>query len=96
MAKTGQIVTDRKTMRELVKFMEDAVREGLTRKEINSQVDLILDVAARGRLDKSLKEIRKGKVIRFKDPQSLLKVLHSSYCDLIELGKGIALPSSAR
>jgi hypothetical protein len=78
MAKTEQIVTDRKTMKELVEFMEEAVREGLTKEEITSQVDLLLDAAARGRLEKSLKEVRKGKVKRFKDPQALLKALHSS------------------
>lgn len=77
MAKTEQIVTDRKTMKELVEFMEEAVREGLTKGEINSQVDLLLDQAARGRLEKSLKEVRKGKLKRFRDPQALLKVLHS-------------------
>jgi regulatory protein YycI of two-component signal transduction system YycFG len=77
MAKTEQIVTDRKTMKELVEFMEEAVREGLTKDEINSQVDLLLDQAARVRLEKSLKEIRKGKVKRFRDPRALLKALHS-------------------
>lgn len=56
MSKTEQIVTDRKTMKELVEFMEQAVRAGLTKEEINSQVNLLLDQAARGRLDKSLKE----------------------------------------
>jgi hypothetical protein len=78
MAKTEQIVTDRKTMKELVEFMEEAVREGLTKEEINSQIDLLLDQNGRGRLEKSLKEIRKGKVKRFKNPQDPLKVLHSS------------------
>ena len=58
--------------------MEEAVREGLTKEEITSQVDLLLDQAARGRLEKSLKEIRKGKVKRFRDPHELLKALHDS------------------
>lgn len=35
MAKVQQIVTDRKTVRGLVEFMEEAVREGLTKEEIN-------------------------------------------------------------
>ena len=61
MAKTEQIVTDRKTMKELVEFMDEAVREGLTKEEITSQIDLLLDEATRGRLDKSLREARKGK-----------------------------------
>jgi hypothetical protein len=78
MSNTEQIVTDRKTMKELVEFMEIAVREGLTKEEINSQVDLLLDQAALGNLEKSLKEIRRGKARRFKDPQELLKALHRS------------------
>lgn len=78
MAKAEQIVTDRKTMKELVDFMEEAVKEGLTKKEIASQVDLLLDEAAKGRLERSLEEVRKGKVRRFRDPEALLKALHSS------------------
>lgn len=65
-------------MKELVEFMEEAVREGLSREEITSQVDLLLDDAARGRLDQSLKEARKGRLGRYKDPQTLLKALHNS------------------
>jgi hypothetical protein len=76
MAKAEQIVTDRKTMRELVVFMEEAVREGLTKEEIASQVDLMLDAAAKGRLEKSLSEARSGKVKRFKNKEDLLAALH--------------------
>ena len=76
MAKTEQIVTDRKTMRELVEFMEEAVKEGLTREEIASQVDLMLDVPARRRLEKSLKEARTGKVRRFKNAKEMIASLH--------------------
>jgi hypothetical protein len=78
MAKSEQIVTDRKTMKELVAFMEDAVKEGLSRDEIASQVDLLLDEAARGRLDKSLREARAGKVRHFRTKGELLAALHKS------------------
>ena len=78
MAKLEQIVTNRKTMKEIVEFMEEAVREGLSTEEINSQVDLLLDATARGQLEKSLKEARSGKLKRFKNPQALLKALHES------------------
>ncbi len=74
-AKT-EIVTDRKTMRELVEFMEEAVREGLTKEEIASQVDLMLDAAARGKLERSLKEARGGKVRRFKNADEMIATLH--------------------
>jgi len=78
MARPEQIVTDRKTMKELVAFMEDAVKEGLTRDEIASQVDLLLDEAARGRLEKSLKEARSGKVQHFRTKDELFASLHKS------------------
>lgn len=71
-------MTDRKTLKELVEFMEEAVRQGLTKDEISSQVDLIVDEAAKGRLEKSLKEARRGKVKRFGNPEELLKALHRS------------------
>jgi len=76
--KSEQIVTDRKTMKELVAFMEDAVKEGLSRDEIASQVDLLLDEAARGRLDKSLREARAGKVRHFRTKDELFAALHKS------------------
>ena len=75
MARAEQIVTDRKTMREMVVFMEEAVREGLTREEITSQIDLMLDEAARRRLERSLKEARGGKVKHFKNKDELLRAL---------------------
>lgn len=78
MARTEQIVTDRKTMRELVAFMEEAVREGLTKEEITSQIDLMLDKPAKSRLDRSLKEARGGKVVHFKKKEELLAALHRS------------------
>ncbi len=77
MAKAEQIVTDRKTMKELVGFMEEAVREGLTKEEIASQIDLMLDKAARKRLDRSLEEVRLGRVKRFRNPKELLDDLGS-------------------
>ena len=78
MARAEQIVTDRKTLRELIVFMEEAVKEGLTRDEIASQIDLLLDEAARGRLEKSLKEMRGGRVRHFKNKEELLTALHRS------------------
>lgn len=79
MAKTEQIVTNRKTMKELVAFMEEALKEGLTKEEITSQIDLMLDDAARGSLEHSLKEAWAGKVLHFKSKDELLDALHSSH-----------------
>ena len=77
MAKVQEIVTDRKTVRELVEFMEEAVREGLTKEEITNQVDLMLDEAAQKRLRRSREEVRARKVKHFKNPKDLLDDLHS-------------------
>jgi hypothetical protein len=75
MAGADQIVTDRKTIREMVVFIEEAVKEGLTREEITSQIDLMLDKATRRRLERSLKEARSGKVKHFKNKDELLRAL---------------------
>jgi plasmid rolling circle replication initiator protein Rep len=79
MAKTEQIVTDRKTMKELVGFMEEALREGLTKEEVTSQIDLMLDDVAKRRLERSLKEARDGKILHFKNKDELLNALHKTH-----------------
>jgi hypothetical protein len=78
MAKPEQIVTDRKTMKELVAFMEDAAKEGLSRDKIASQVDLLLDEAARGRLDKSLRELASERSDTSGPKDELFAALHKS------------------
>ncbi len=78
MVRAEQVVTDRKTMRELVEFMEEALREGLTKEEVTSQIDLMLDDAAKKRLERSLKEARAGKIVHFKNKDELLDSLHGS------------------
>lgn len=77
MAKAEQIVTDRKTLKQLVDFMEEAVKEGLTKDEIASQIDLLLDKAAQERLKQSTRDIRAGRVKHFKNPKELIESLHS-------------------
>jgi hypothetical protein len=78
MAKAEQIVTDRKTLKELVEFMEEAVREGLTKREIESQIDLLLDKDAEKRLRQSLRDLKAGRFRRFKSAEELLENLHRS------------------
>lgn len=77
MARAEQIVTDRKTMREILEFMEEAVREGLNREEIMSQIDLILDKDAKLRIRQSEKEIGQGKGRRFKTAKEAIAWLRS-------------------
>ena len=77
MTKTEEIVIDRKTMREIIEFMEDAVKEGLSRDEIMSQIDLILDKEAQKRIEQSEKDIKEHRVKRFKTAEESLEDLHS-------------------
>ena len=77
MTKTEEIVIDKKTMREIIEFMEEAVKEGLSRDEIVSQIDLILDKEARKKIEQSEKDIKEHCVKRFKTAEELLEDLHS-------------------
>ena len=62
----------------MVEFMEEAIKEGLTKEEIASQVDLMLDKAAQKRLKQGLKEVKEGRVRRFKTAEDLIKDLHAA------------------
>ena len=70
MGKAEPIITDRKKMKEILEFMEEAVKEGLSKEEIMSQVDLMLDKEAQKRIKQSEKEIKQGKVKRFECKRS--------------------------
>lgn len=78
MAGAEHVLVDRKTIREIVEFMENAVKEGLTKEEIMSQIDLMLDKDAQKRIRRSEKDIRAGRVKHFKTAKDLLADLHSS------------------
>ncbi|MBI2126216.1 MAG: hypothetical protein HYU02_02740 [Thaumarchaeota archaeon] len=78
MARAEQITTDRKTMREILRFMEEAVKEGLNRKEIMSQIDLMLDMSAQRHIRQSEREIRQGKAKSFKSTGEAIEWLHSA------------------
>jgi len=77
MAKAEQIITDRKKMKEILEFMEEAVKEGLSKEEIMSQIDLMLDKEAQKRIKQSEKEIKQGKGKRFKSAKEAISWLRS-------------------
>lgn len=77
MTKAEEIVIDRKTMREIIEFMEEAVKEGLSRDEIMSQIDLIIDKEAQKRIEQSERDIKEHRVKRFKTAEELLEDLRS-------------------
>lgn len=65
-------------MREIIGFMEQAVKEGLTKEEIMSQIDFMLDKDALKRLEQAQKDVKEGKVKHFKNAENLLAELHAS------------------
>ena len=77
MAKAEQIITDRKKMKKILGFMEEAVKEGLSKKEIMSQIDLMLDKGTQKRIKQSEKDVKEGKAKRFKSAKEAIAWLHS-------------------
>ena len=77
MTRAEQIITDRKKMKEILEFMEEAVKEGLSKEEIMSQIDLMLDKEAQKRIKQSEKEIKQGKAKRFKSAKEAISWLRS-------------------
>ncbi|MGH9922945.1 MAG: hypothetical protein ACRD38_09350 [Nitrososphaerales archaeon] len=76
MVKAEQIITDRKKLKEIIEFMEEALKEGLSKEEIMSQIDLMLDKEAQKRIKQSIKEIKQGKAKRFKSSRQAISWLH--------------------
>ena len=76
MVKPEQIITNRKKLKEIIEFMEEALKEGLSREEIMSQIDLMLDKEAQKRIKQSIKEIKQGKAKRFKSLKRAISWLH--------------------
>jgi len=77
MAGVQQVVTDRKTMKEILRFMEEAAKEGMNRKEIMSQIDLMLNGRAQGRIRQGQREISQGKGKSFSKVGEGIEWLHS-------------------
>ena len=76
MVKAEQIIIDKKKMREIIEFMQEAVKEGLSPEEIMSQIDIMLDKDAQKRIKQSEREIKQGKVKRFKSSKQAISWLH--------------------
>ena len=77
MAETEVIAPDRKTMRKILRSMEEAVREDLSENKSLSQIDLILDKKAQKPLRQSEKDLREERTKPFKTAKALLADLPS-------------------
>lgn len=76
MVKAEQIIIDKKKMREIIEFMQEAVKEGLSPEEIMSQIDIMLDKDAQERIKQREREIKQGKAKRFKSSKQAISWLH--------------------
>jgi hypothetical protein len=76
MVKAEQIIIDKKKMREIIEFMQEAVKEGLSPEEIMSQINIMLDKDAQKRIKQSEREIKQGKAKRFKSSKQAISWLH--------------------
>lgn len=75
MVKAKQIIMDRKKLKEIIEFMEEALKEGLSQEEIMSQIDLMLDKEAQKRIKQSIKEIKQGKATKFRSSKQAISWL---------------------
>ena len=79
MAKTEQkYIIDREALDHLLAMIRDGIAEGASDKEISEQTFEILDPEYRARVDQSLKEVKEGRVKRFKGADEMIEDLHSS------------------
>ncbi|MFY3740534.1 MAG: hypothetical protein HMLIMOIP_000973 [Candidatus Nitrosomirales archaeon] len=76
MVKVEQIIINKQKMREIIEFMQEAVKEGLGKEEIMSQINIMLDKDAQKRIKQSEREIKQGKAKRFKSSKHAISWLH--------------------
>jgi len=70
-------LVDKETLDHLLALLRDGVSKGVTDAQISRQVEEILDPEYRVSTDKSLKEMREGKVKRFKNADEMIRDLRS-------------------
>lgn len=78
MAKTEQkYLVDREALEHLISLLRDALQRGVSENEIWEQAWEILDPAYRLKTDQAMKEMKEGKVRRFKNAEEMIKDLES-------------------
>ena len=76
MVKVEQIIINKQKMREIIEFMQEAVKEGLGKEEIMSQINIMLDKDAQEHIRQSEREVKQGKAKRFKNSKQAISWLH--------------------
>ena len=68
-------LVDRETVEHVVAMLKDGLAKGSTDKEILEQTWEILDSQYREKTDQALKEMKEGKVRRFKNAEQMIRDL---------------------
>jgi len=70
-------LVDRETVEHLVAMLRDGMEKGASDEEIREQTWEILDSSNRERTDQALKEMREGKIKRFKNAKQMIRDLET-------------------
>ncbi len=68
---------DEETLDHLIAMLKDAIKKGATDEEIREQSREILDSQYRAKTDQSIKEMKQGRIKRFKSSDDMMKSLRS-------------------
>ena len=78
MARTEQkYLVDKDTVEHLVAMLRDGMEKGASDEEIREQTWEILDSGYREKTDQALKEMREGKIRRFKNAKQMIRDLET-------------------
>lgn len=68
---------DEETLDHLIAMLKGAIKKGATDEEIKEQYREILDSQYRAKTDQSIKEMKQGRIKRFKSSDDMIKALRS-------------------
>ena len=78
MARTEQkYFVDKETVEHLVAMLRDGMEKGASDEEIREQTWEILDSSYRERTDQAFKEMREGRIKRFKNTKQMIRDLET-------------------
>jgi len=78
MARTEQkYLVDKETVEHLVAMLRDGVEKGASDEEIREQTWEIIDSNYRGRTDQAFKEMKEGRIKRFKNAKQMIRDLET-------------------
>ena len=71
------LLIEKKKFDEMIKFVMEAMKEGVPEDEIWATLEVMSSEELQADIDESLKEIREGKVMRFRSAKEALEWLKS-------------------